>query len=679
VPASIVKVVAGEPQAAGFFAAWCRSPDLGDFYYSIDPFRPEQVSLGQFIPLDDWTRGLIRLRNKRGKWFGRFTDFNLLGHWDTWISTPLVSAEGRPTPGSSGFEAEHYTLDLTVDPRYKSDTSGTARIRARVVSGARRTIDLSLYSGLRVKGVYGAQDQPLDWIRMMDSLTVLLSEPVGHGERVELRVEYEGTLVQKIDVDAASRDKPFLLLSTNGWYPHVGTIDRATYDVTLRAPAMFDLVASGRVVESGKNGKVRWQRRLLEVPAIGFAFEIGRFDFVEDRAGHVDLTFAFPRHRYALTDDEKQYIIEVTKSALTFFEERFGPYPLDSMTLAVVHRAFSQGHLSFITLADPAMQSMGDETRDLTIAHELSHQWWGNWVGWDTYRDQWLSEALAEYSSLMFGATRADNAARFLIRNAVGWRIFDRHIESLGPVTLGYRLQSSMGDGYQGIVYEKGEVVIRMLARLLGEEPFAAMLGELAKAVGNRVIDTPTFLLALEKMSGFDLGSFAERFVYGTEIPDVYYHYKIVQGGEEGKWIIRGKAFQTGGRGPQYSLGYSTDGHWQVKSEFASDPEVEKLSMIVPFQIIVTPPDEIERDKQREAASARGFGGRLLVQGAVTEFEYVVPEQPERMEFDQLGEVLARFYGEGLQPKKGLLFRARHFGQIDISGKSATWMWPPIC
>ena len=34
-------------------------------------------------------------------------------------------------------------------------------------------------------------------------------------------------------------------------------------------------------------------------------------------------------------------------------------------------------------------------------AHEAAHQWWGDLVTWSTYRDQWFSEGLANYCSLM--------------------------------------------------------------------------------------------------------------------------------------------------------------------------------------------------------------------------------------------------------------------------------------
>src|SRR4029078_752158 len=39
---------------------------------------------------------------------------------------------------------------------------------------------------------------------------------------------------------------------------------------------------------------------------------------------------------------------------------------------------------------------------ELFRGHEAAHEWFGHRVGWKTYRDQWLSESLAEYAAMMF-------------------------------------------------------------------------------------------------------------------------------------------------------------------------------------------------------------------------------------------------------------------------------------
>jgi len=74
------------------------------------------------------------------------------------------------------------------------------------------------------------------------------------------------------------------------------------------------------------------------------------------------------------------------------------------------------------------------------------------------------------------------------------------------------------------------------------------MLGELARAVANRTIDTGTFIMALERMSGQDLAPFVDQFVYGTGIPDVYYKYTVEPKDGSDAWVIRGTARQVASR-----------------------------------------------------------------------------------------------------------------------------------
>ncbi|MEI9811822.1 MAG: M1 family aminopeptidase [Acidobacteriota bacterium] len=39
---------------------------------------------------------------------------------------------------------------------------------------------------------------------------------------------------------------------------------------------------------------------------------------------------------------------------------------------------------------------------DLMVAHEVAHQWWGDTVATTAYQDQWMMEALAQYSALLW-------------------------------------------------------------------------------------------------------------------------------------------------------------------------------------------------------------------------------------------------------------------------------------
>ena len=103
------------------------------------------------------------------------------------------------------------------------------------------------------------------------------------------------------------------------------------------------------------------------------------------------------------------------------------------------------------------------------IVHETAHQWWGDLLSWKSYRDQWLFEALANYSALLL--LESENPPQFrmvmekyrqdlLAKNKEGSPLADA-----GPVTFGTRLNCShFPDGYNAISYGRGTWLFHMIA-----------------------------------------------------------------------------------------------------------------------------------------------------------------------------------------------------------------------
>jgi hypothetical protein len=108
----------------------------------------------------------------------------------------------------------------------------------------------------------------------------------------------------------------------------------------------------------------------------------------------------------------------------------------------------------------------------LVPAHEAAHQWWGDLIIWQTYRDQWFSEGLASYSSLML-LQEQDPAGFRLVLEKYRKDLADKDkdgnfLKDAGPVTLGSRLLSShFPEGYEAISYGRGTWLFHMLRSML--------------------------------------------------------------------------------------------------------------------------------------------------------------------------------------------------------------------
>jgi len=666
VDAAVFKALMGDPEFQDYFAIWCHSFELGRFLFRFDPEEVEQITLGSFHQLEftGWERQRLkhqmRVQRRKGRWLGwRFED---VGGWDVWLSTSWAPG-GAKTPGQEGFEAEHYELDVTIR-RDRMQLEGVAHLELRCEVGGRRTARLDLHRDLPVQQVRDANGQELFHFRSGDEVVVLLPRSMNAGEQLILEVEYGGRALTWID------GKNFDLLDSGIWYPHAGTIDRATYDVTLRWPKKYEMIAGGRLVDQGRDGRYRWERRAIDLPAIAYSFVMGRFDLREFEAGGVNVRMAFRRAKAERTPMAVQAgVVEMLTDALEFFENSFGPYPLKDLAVVTVPRRYSQSYLGFITLAGSVVGytkyggSNSTWYRGTTIAHELAHQWWGNQVGWWSYRDQWLSEAMANYSALLYQGRERPAEASLLSLMSRGWRdaltlLTDqgRTVESLGPVVLGNRLNSSVArNAYRPIVYRKGAVVLAMLARVVGEKQFHEMLYSLAQAASNRVLTTEMFLEAIERMSGRDLTGFARQYIYGTGIPQIYYRYETdtVEGGG---WVLRGEARKL--REPRYRHVVVRDGdRWDLRRDLITDLQAGTTSLMVPYRL--TFESESSEIGAGPSLASGGWFGQLILDGSHDQFEIETDRRPTGLRFDPGGEILAGFFSADLDRKRYLHYVAQ--------------------
>ena len=201
----------------------------------------------------------------------------------------------------------------------------------------------------------------------------------------------------------------------------------------------------------------------------------------------------------------------------------------------------------------------------IVAAHEVAHQWWGQTVGFRSYRDQWMSEGFADYSaSLFLLRTNKDNKPylefwteqrkRLLEKNRNGMRPVD-----VGPVVMGWRVSSSRAgdDVYQALIYSKGAFILHSLDRLFWttkyqDAPFKHAMHDFVDTYRDRSATTEDFKACMEKNMppwmdiehNHKLDWFFNAYVYGTELPsytvtstfekngdDTSVHIKLTQSG----------------------------------------------------------------------------------------------------------------------------------------------------
>jgi aminopeptidase N len=666
----------GDRGAGNVFIGAFEGKTLGRFLLSVEPRATEQVAMGAFEPFDltDKERKkigrIVHREQRRGRLLGVTEDS--LGSWDAWLSMPL-ERDGEKAEGQSSFEPTHYEIEATVASAGDA-IEGRTRVRLRANGDGSRVATFEILGDLLVSAAFEGDGTPAPFLQSEGRVSVVLASAPNAGDTVEVELRYAG---QAFDGIAVSGARSFHLRDTLLWYPHAGEEDLATYDVVLRWPKKWELLALGELTDQGVEGDLRWQRRRVDRPTMGYTFQFGQFETFSGRAGDVEIEVAIDAaSRPALSGPA---LLGAVIDAVTWLSGVFGPLPAHELVVVTTQMDFSQSMLGFVTLAsemtrdDIVHLALGAPDPRTTIAHEISHQWWGHQVAWRSYRDQWLSEALADYSAAFYAREHLSERAAIWNGPLSDWKsylgataITGQTIESLGPVVLGERLDSSLSESaYQAIVYTKGALVLNVLAQRIGEQRFHQVLRWLAERASGRSVSTADFLGIVADATKLDLRPFADAFVYGTGVPDIEYSFRASNAagaGAERKWRMTVDAVRTAPFRFSYRVGLRPNGAADVlRDVLTTAPPANPPALVVPFEVTLRgspTPAAGARKRGNDAAARTDLGrGALLLEGVQSSVSIELPGEPERLALDADEILLANFIDTTEASKPVLLRR----------------------
>ncbi len=607
----------------GIFYAALTGRTLGNFDVVFDPRAHEQVLVGQ-----------LATRNER-------TYFDV---WTRFASRAFRQGQREVAPADLNVSA--YRIEATLE----RDFNLRVLTRATVVptTEGRRALSFDIspqmrVTAVRVDGEPAEVFQP-DSVRsslirgtVNETFVVVPAKPLNPGREYEVEFEHAGNVI------TAAGNQVYFVGARGAWYPNRAS-HFSRYDLTFRYPKNLDLVATGKLSETRTEGEWNIARFRTDVPVRMAGFNLGQYeketvsrgpytiDVYANRRVEDALAAKGPRivvmpstPRPGLGPAQPRWTVDIqpptdTSStpaarlerfaneiagALEFMSGYLGPPVLKHLTVSPIPGAFGQGfpgllYLSTLAYLDPAQRpaSVRDEYArlfysEILHAHETAHQWWGNIITSATPEDDWIMEALANYSALMYLERRkgADAMAHvletyrdhLLAKDGSG-----RSTESAGPIVWGSRLVSSQSPGaWRIITYEKGSWIIHMLRGRLGDARFLEMLGQLRKRYQYKPISTDEFRRFVSEFlpprsPDPKLEAFFEQFVYSTGVPTLKLAY-----------TVRGPAPQVRVAGSVTQAGVDSDfsAYVPIEIQFAKGKPVvhwvRTSSEPVPFSVTV--------------------------------------------------------------------------------------------
>jgi aminopeptidase N len=452
-----------------------------------------------------------------------------------------------PYAGNGGYDVRHYDLDITYTPPAPAPApivgqlSGVATIdlvatqdldrfnldlrdmevQAVTINGKDAREVIPPAPGAEVEGAAYWQVQD-DAARVWE-LTIQPRPKIKNGQSVHLVVAYGGETTRPEDIEGAlygwvtTRDGAMVVGEPEGsmtWYPVSDhQTDKATYSFEITVPEGKVAVANGLptrdpVTESG------WTTWFWNAPDQQASYlttaSIGDYDLsysqTDDGLPIIDaIDDSLTPDNAAITEAS----LALQPDMIAFLEDTFVPYPFNSYGSIVDDDTVGY---ALETQTRPVYSRVA---RESTVLHELAHQWFGNTVSPELWRDIWLNEGWATYAEWLWsehsGGDSAQASFDAILEIPADDSFWELAIADPGPFGL-----------FHGAVYDRGAATLHALRGKIGDQAFFAAAREWLMRYNDSTGSTEDFEAVYEEISGQNLDTFFDVWVRTPSKPTTW-------------------------------------------------------------------------------------------------------------------------------------------------------------
>lgn len=435
--------------------------------------------------------------------------------------------------GGDLYDIHFYDIELEVS-NTTTYVDGNVLIASQVTSAGMDTFWFELKDNMTIDSVYvnGARRLVID--RLNNVVRVPLAQTIPQGEEVRARIWYKGTATQAgffsgLSTAASTTwgvnvswtlSEPF---SAPDWLPCKqdlwDKIDSVNFNGIATNPNKVGsngLLTAVTTLPNNKS-KFAWKTR-YPMAFYLIAFSVTNYlDYTtfakptrlpgdSIRVQHWVYNANNSSNVSALNTFRQQ--LDATNDMIEVFSNLFILYPFWQEKYGHMQAPLGGG------MEHQTMSTMGGFGQDLT-AHELIHQWFGDYVTCATWSDIWLNEGFASYGEYLyrqFGVSQS--SADTWMQSAQG-----SARQNTGSVYV------PAGSGVSRIFssnlsYKKGAAVLHMLRWQIGNDSlFFGGIVDYLNQKANDVATTDELRTILEAYTNQSLAAFFNEWVYGEGFP----------------------------------------------------------------------------------------------------------------------------------------------------------------
>ncbi len=470
----------------------------------------------------------------------------------------------EPPPFAFDTAELHYAADRPVRPTHvrievsldfaARSLSGRCTTAVKAVSQVRSLSFDALE--LEVSACH-VDSSPADFDNDGKRLTVHLDRPLLEGREASVAVTYRCTPRRGLYFVGPDRAYPkrHLQAWTQGqdedsraWFPCLDApAQKATTEVIATFPKRMTALSNGKKVSDVVKGALRTVHHRLDVPHSPYlvTLVVAELDEHVAHAGKTKVRTLFPRGQKA----DALRCCARSPEMVKLYEDLAGvAYPWGDYAQVFVSEFIFGGmeNTGATTLTDAVLHDERahlDYSAEPLVAHELAHQWFGDWLTCRDWPHGWLNEGFATYAEVLWkehadGLDEADHQRKVDLDEYL-----DEASERYTRPIVERKFDAPI-DLFDRHLYEKGSVVLHALRRWLGDADFKRAVRTYVKRHGGGSVETVDLARAVEEATGKNPDRFFDELVYRAGHPQL--SVKLSHDPEAGRLDIRVKQTQGG-------------------------------------------------------------------------------------------------------------------------------------
>ncbi len=319
--------------------------------------------------------------------------------------------------------------------------------------------------------------------------------------------------------------------SNSSWVPIIDKPNQRTTDeISMTVLDKYKTLSNGLLVSQKKNPDGTrtdvWKMDLPHAPYL-MMMAVGEYSVIKDSYKGKEVSY-YVEKEYAPV---ARKIFGLTPEMIAFYSKITGvDYPWQKYA-QIVGRDYVSGAMENTTATlhqesaqQDARQLIDGNSWESVIAHELFHQWFGDYVTTESWSNLTLNESFADFSQTLweeykYGKDAGDD------ENFKGMQSYLRSYSDKKELVRFY--YSNREDMFDAVSYQKGGRVLNMLRNYVGDSAFFKSLNLYLKTKKFKSAEAQELRLAFEEITGQDMNWFWNEWYYGSGHPrlDISYDY----------------------------------------------------------------------------------------------------------------------------------------------------------